>query len=74
MTKVARYTATVFLFGALGAGWLGGAGAAVGGDELQRSRAGTVVKAAVHDTERCPLDRHELYLEALRRSAAARDN
>jgi hypothetical protein len=69
VTKLARYTAAALLFAALGVG-VGGAGAAVGGDELQKLRATTAVKAVVHDARQCPLRRHELYLEALRQSAA----
>ena len=69
MTRLARYGATVFLLGALCAGWLGGgAGAAVGPERAPKPDART--QLVLSGGEPCQ-HRYQAYLAKQQRLSAA---
>ena len=71
MSRLGRYGVTVFLLGALGAGWLGGgAGAAVGREQATPTRAAITAELALSGGEPCR-HRYQVFLAKQQRLSAA---
>jgi hypothetical protein len=70
MSKLPRYAVTVFLVGAIGAGWLGGAGASAARNDATTpaSPALDATHVALLEEEPC-MHRYEAYMAKLGREA-----
>ena len=70
MSKLPRYVVMVFLVGAIGAGWLGGAGASVARNDatIPAGPALDATQVALLEEEPC-MHRYEAYMAKLGREA-----